>query len=72
MITDKSGVDGVALWVNEFLGLKGDERASKTAIVKIARWVRDQYDVHNRITSISEEEMIEQVRIHLSEHFNKG
>lgn len=71
MITDKSGVDGVALWVNEFLGLKGDERASKTAIVKIARWVRDQYDVHNRITSISEEEMIEQVRIHLSEHFNK-
>ena len=71
MITDKSGVDGVALWVNEFLGLKGDERASKTAIVKIARWVRDQYDVHSRITSISEEEMIEQVRIHLSEHFNK-
>lgn len=72
MITDKSGVDGIALWVNEFLGLKGDERASKTAIVKIARWVRDQYDVHGRLTSISEEELIEQVKIHLPEHFNKG
>jgi isopropylmalate/homocitrate/citramalate synthase len=72
MITDKSGVDGVALWVNEFFGLKGDERAGKTAIVKIARWVRDQYDVHGRLTSISEEELIEQAKIHLPEHFNKG
>ncbi|MGB9597690.1 MAG: 2-isopropylmalate synthase [Candidatus Poribacteria bacterium] len=71
MITDKSGVDGVALWVNEFLGLKGENKASKTAVVKIARWVRDQYDVHGRITAISEEELIEQVKIHLPEYFNK-
>jgi len=71
MITDKSGVDGVALWVNEFLGLKGESKASKTAVVKIARWVRDQYDVHGRITAISEEELIEQVKIHLPEYFNK-
>ncbi len=71
MITDKSGVDGVALWVNEFLGLKGENKASKTAVAKIARWVRDQYDVHSRITAISEEELIEQVKIHLPEYFNK-
>lgn len=71
MITDKSGVDGVALWVNEFLGLKGENKASKTAVVKIARWVRDQYDVYGRITAISEEELVEQVKIHLPEYFNK-
>jgi len=70
-INDKSGVDGVALWVNEYLGLKGDERASKTAVAKIARWARDQYDVHGRITAISDEEMEEQTRIHLPEYFNK-
>ncbi len=71
MITDKSGVDGVALWVNEYLGLKDDKRVSKTAVAKIARWVRDQYDVHGRHTSISDEEMAEQVRIHLPEFFSE-
>lgn len=68
-ITDKSGVDGVALWVNEFLGLKGEERASKTAVARIARWVRDQYDVHGRNTAISDKEMEEQTKKHLPEFF---
>jgi len=27
-LTDKTGADGVALWVNEFFGLKGDDRLS--------------------------------------------
>ncbi|MEW6061232.1 MAG: hypothetical protein AB1600_04740, partial [Bacteroidota bacterium] len=36
-ITDKSGTDGIALWVNEFLGLKGDERLSVMKVVKIQR-----------------------------------
>jgi isopropylmalate/homocitrate/citramalate synthase len=68
-ITDKSGVDGVALWVNSFLGLEGDEKASKTAVARIARWVRNQYDVEGRNTAISDEEMEEQTRKYLPEHF---
>jgi len=63
-ITDKSGADGVMLWVNKFLGLEGDERLSKIKLVKICRWVVDQYTA-GRITAISEEELIEQIRIHL-------
>ena len=70
-ITDKSGVDGVALWVNNRLGLTGDEKASKTAVARIARWVRNQYDVEGRNTAISDEEMEEQTRKYLPEYFTE-
>ena len=70
-ITDKSGVDGVCLWVNNFLGLHGDERLGKTKVHRIARWVMDQYDVHHRTTAVSGREMEEQVRQHLPEHYAK-
>ena len=56
-ITDKSGTDGVALWVNEYLGLKGDQRISKIKIHKVARWVIDQYEKEGRLTAISDQEM---------------
>ncbi|MBD3182362.1 2-isopropylmalate synthase [Candidatus Poribacteria bacterium] len=68
-ITDKSGVDGVALWVNNYLGLTDEEKASKSAVARIARWVRNQYDVEGRNTAISDEEMEEQTRKYLPEHF---
>jgi isopropylmalate/homocitrate/citramalate synthase len=56
-ITDKSGADGVAHWVNEFFGLKGDERINKIKVHKLARWVIDQYDVQGRLTAISDQEL---------------
>ena len=56
-LTDKTGADGVALWVNEFFGLKGDDRISKIKIHKLARWVMDQYEVEKRLTAISDEEL---------------
>jgi len=56
-ITDKSGADGVAHWVNEFFGLKGGERISKIKVAKLARWVIDQYEVEGRLTAISDEEL---------------
>jgi len=68
-ITDKSGADGVALWVNDFLGLKGKERVSKVKFHKIARWVADQYEIHHRMTAISEHEMEAQVRHHFPEFY---
>jgi isopropylmalate/homocitrate/citramalate synthase len=56
-ITDKSGADGVALWVNTCFGLKGDDRISKIKVHKLARWVVDQYEVEARLTSISDQEL---------------
>ncbi len=70
-ITDKSGTDGVALWVNEFLGLKGEERLGATKIIKIQRWVMDQYEKDGRMSSITDEELAEQVKIHLPEYYTK-
>ncbi len=56
-ITDKSGADGVAHWLNEFFGLKGDDRINKIRVHKLARWVIDQYDEEGRLTAISDEEL---------------
>jgi isopropylmalate/homocitrate/citramalate synthase len=56
-ITDKSGTDGVAHWLNEFFGLKGGDRISKIKVHQLARWVIDQYEKNGRITAISDEEL---------------
>jgi len=56
-ITDKSGTDGIAHWVNECFGLKGGERISKIKVAKLARWVIDQYEVEGRLTAISDTEL---------------
>jgi citrate (Re)-synthase len=70
-ITDKSGSDGVALWVNEFLGLKGEERLTVMKVAKIFRWVMDQYEKDGRMSSITDQELEEQVKIHLPEYYTK-
>jgi citrate (Re)-synthase len=70
-ITDKSGTDGIALWVNEFLGLKGDERLNVMKVAKIQRWVMDQYEIEGRMSSITDEELEEQVKIVLPEYYAK-
>ena len=70
-ITDKSGADGVAHWVNEFFSLKGDQRISKIKMHKLARWVLDQYEVHGRLTAISDQEMEAKVRELMPEHWAK-
>jgi isopropylmalate/homocitrate/citramalate synthase len=56
-LTDKSGADGVAVWVNEFFGLTGEQRINKIKVHKVARWVMDQYEKNGRLTAISDEEM---------------
>jgi len=69
-VTDKSGVAGVAFWVNHYLGLTGDQRLDKRhpGIQKIFEWVEAQYAAR-RTTAISTEEMLEQARKHLPEYF---
>lgn len=69
-ITDKSGTDGVALWVNDFLGLQGEERLTVMKVAKIQRWVMDQYEKEGRMSSITDQEMEEQVKIYLPEYYS--
>ncbi len=70
-ITDKTGADGVTLWVNEFFGLKGADRISKIKVHKLARWVMDQYEVHGRLTAISDQELEAKTRELLPELWAK-
>ncbi len=70
-LTDKSGADGVALWVNEFFGLKGDDRISKIKVHKVARWVMDQYEVNGRMTAISDEELEAKVEELMPKYWEK-
>jgi len=71
-ITDKTGTDGIALWVNEFLGIRGTPAEVKlTQIVEIQKWVMEQYNVHGRLTAISDEELEQQVRTHLPDLYAK-
>ena len=72
VVTDKSGTDGVHLWVNNYLGLHGDDRIKRTKLVRISRWVTDQYDVEGRTTAISDREMAALVKEHLPEQFAKA
>ncbi|HLX61262.1 MAG TPA: 2-isopropylmalate synthase [Planctomycetota bacterium] len=70
-ITDKSGADGVTLWVNDYLGLTGEEKLSKIKIHKVARWVMDQYEKEGRLTAISDAELEARVMEYLPEHWEK-
>jgi isopropylmalate/homocitrate/citramalate synthase len=69
-ITDKSGLAGIAFWIDNYLGLNGDKKVSKQhlGIAKIEQWVTDQYKA-GRTTSISTDEMISQTKQNLPEFF---
>jgi isopropylmalate/homocitrate/citramalate synthase len=68
-LTDKTGADGVVHWINEFFGLRGDDRINKIKCHKVARWVLDQYEVHDRLTAISDEELETKVRELMPEYW---
>jgi len=63
-----SGTAGVAWWINSYFKLKGATQVSKQAdaVRKITDWVDHQYTV-GRNTSISDEELAAQVRLHMPE-----
>ncbi|MBI5695987.1 MAG: histone-lysine N-methyltransferase [Nitrospirae bacterium] len=69
IITDKSGVAGIAYWANNFLGLTGSGMVDKRhpGIAKIHKWVMDQY-AEGRTTNISRDEMAEKVKKYLPEY----
>lgn len=65
-VTDKSGVSGIAQWINIYFNLQGNDQIPKNheGVTKIKDWVEKEY-LEGRITSISDGEMVEQIRIHL-------
>ena len=70
-ITDKSGADGVAIWVNEFFGLTGEDRLNKIKVHRLARWVMDQYEAEGRLTAISDEELEAKTKELLPDYWEK-
>ncbi len=71
-ITDKSGADGVQLWVNNFLGIHGKDMIKKTKLVEISKWVNNQYNIEKRTTAISDKEMAHLVKKYLPEAYKKA
>ena len=67
ILTRTSGKYGVLLWVNAYLGRKGQPSIDEDhpAIEKIHRWVEAQY-VGAREEAVSEEEMLAQVKTNLN------
>jgi isopropylmalate/homocitrate/citramalate synthase len=70
-ITDKSGVAGVAYWLNQRLGLSGDKEMDKRhpGVIKIYNWVKEQYE-KGRLTSIGSSELEKVARKHLPQLFH--
>lgn len=66
IITDKSGIAGLAQWVNSHLGLNDDQKVDKRhpGLEKINTWVQDQY-TQGRTTSISSDELLDKAKKHL-------
>ncbi len=70
-ITDKSGLAGIAYWINTELRMRGiDKQVDKLhpGVIKINKWITKQYEM-GRITAISREEMEREARKHLPELF---
>ena len=69
-ITDKSGLAGIALWLNNTLKLKGKNKVKKDhpAAYDIFLWVNEQYK-NRRTTSISNDEILKLVKVYMPEHY---
>ncbi len=70
IITDKSGVAGIAQWANGHLRPDADKKIDKRhpGIAKINKWVMEQYE-QGRTTSISNDELLEKAKKYLPEYF---
>jgi len=69
-VTDKSGLAGIAYWVDAYLELHDEQKIDKhhPGVVAIAKWVGEQYR-QKRTTGISDEEMLVQARKYLPKYF---
>ncbi len=72
-ISDKSGLAGISYWINTKLKIPETEWIGKDneGVLKIKEWIDNQYNVHDRISDITDEEMFDLVKTHLPELYNK-
>jgi isopropylmalate/homocitrate/citramalate synthase len=72
MITDKSGTAGICAWVNVYFNLDKSKEIHKghAGVKEIYNWVTQEFD-NGRITSVSEEEMVEMVKKNLPEIYKE-
>lgn len=70
MVTDKSGLAGIASWMNMHLGLEGEKKIDKRhpGVARINKWVTDEFE-KGRETSVSTEEMERLAHKYLPELF---
>ncbi len=70
IVTDKSGIAGIAHWVNSHLHLDADKKIDKRhpGLAKMHKWVMEQYE-QGRTTSISHDELLEKAKKYLPEYF---
>jgi citrate (Re)-synthase len=69
-ITDKSGLAGIAHWINAHFALTGKDRVEKVhpGVARINKWIIKQYD-DGRVTFISDDEIEHLVRRYIPEIF---
>jgi isopropylmalate/homocitrate/citramalate synthase len=69
-VNDKSGAAGVAFWVNQQLGLDGDDRLPKghAGIAAMYAAIQRQYDA-GRAASLTQDELLALAHRHLPQHF---
>ncbi len=72
-VSATSGLAGIAFWINQVFSLTGDKALDKhsSVVVAIKEWVDAQY-ASGRQTVISDEEMLDLVRIHAPEVAAQG
>ncbi len=70
-ITDKSGVDGIAIWVNDYFNLTGENRINKIKVHRVAQWVMDQYEKEGRLSTITDEELEAKVKELMPDYYSK-
>ena len=72
LLTDKSGPEGVMVYVNKYLRsqglLKEDEKAHEEDVIPIIEWWGEEYN-GGRNTSISQIEMEEKIKKYLPQYF---
>lgn len=71
-ITDKSGIAGIAYWINSFFKIPDNEKLDKNneSIKKIKEEIDKEYE-NGRVISMSEQELIELTKKYLPEVYNK-
>lgn len=72
-ISDKSGLAGIAYWINTKFKIPENEWLPKDhpGILEIKKWIDEQYNVHYRVSDITDEEMYDLVKTYLPEVYNK-